>query len=115
MGQRNGLIDENMAAFVAANARKLNSAINRAGDNLFDFFGLRTLYDRYLLRHPETRDVIETPQFFFLRIACGIYQRVPDALDFYRLVSSLDYLSSSPTLFNTGTPPAQLSCCLLLS
>ena len=56
---------------------------DRAGDNLFDFFGLRTLYDRYLLRHPETRDVIETPQYFFLRIACGIYQCVPDALDFY--------------------------------
>ena len=114
MGQRNGLIDENMAAFVAANARKLNSAINRAGDNLFDFFGLRTLYDRYLLRHPETRDVIETPQYFFLRIACGIYQRVPDALDFYRLISSLDYLPSSPTLFNAGTRRPQLSSCFLL-
>jgi len=57
-------------------------------------FGLRTLYDRYLLRHPETRDVIETPQYFFLRIACGIYPRVPDVLDFYRLISSLDYLPS---------------------
>jgi ribonucleoside-diphosphate reductase alpha chain len=114
MGQRNGLIDETMAAFVAANARKLNSAIDRTNNDLFDFFGLRTLYDRYLLRHPETRDVIETPQYFFLRIACGIYQRVPDALDFYRLISSLDYLPSSPTLFNAGTRRPQLSSCFLL-
>src|SRR5215470_3017736 len=114
MVQRNGLIDGDMAAFVAANSRKLNSAIERDNDDLFDFFGLRTLYDRYLLRHPETRDVIETVQYFFLRIACGIYQRVPDALDFYRLISSLDYLPSSPTLFNAGTRRPQLSSCFLL-
>ncbi len=114
MGQRNGLIHEKTAAFVAANARKLNSAIVQTNNDLFDFFGLRTLYDRYLLRHPETRDVIETPQYFFLRIACGIYQRVPDALDFYRLISSLDYLPSSPTLFNAGTRRPQLSSCFLL-
>jgi ribonucleoside-diphosphate reductase alpha chain len=114
MGQRNGLIDGDMAAFVAANSRKLNSAIEHASNDLFDFFGLRTVYDRYLLRHPETRDVIETPQYFFLRIACGIYQRVPDALDFYRLISSLDYLPSSPTLFNAGTRRPQLSSCFLL-
>jgi ribonucleoside-diphosphate reductase alpha chain len=114
MGQRNGLIDSDVAAFVAANSRKLNSAIEYASNDLFDFFGLRTVYDRYLLRHPETRDVIETPQYFFLRIACGIYQRVPDALDFYRLISSLDYLPSSPTLFNAGTRRPQLSSCFLL-
>jgi len=114
MGQRNGLIDGDMAAFVAANSRKLNSAIEDVNNDLFDFFGLRTVYDRYLLRHPETRDVIETPQHFFLRIACGIYQRVPDALDFYRLISSLDYLPSSPTLFNAGTRRPQLSSCFLL-
>jgi ribonucleoside-diphosphate reductase alpha chain len=114
MGHRNGLIDEKVAAFVTANARKLNSAIDRAGNDLFDFFGLRTLYDRYLLRHPEMRNVIETPQYFFLRIACGIYQSVPDVLDFYRLISSLDYLPSSPTLFNAGTRRPQLSSCFLL-
>jgi ribonucleoside-diphosphate reductase alpha chain len=113
-GQRNGLIEDTVAAFVAANARKLNAAIDRENDHRFEFFGLRTLYDRYLLRHPETRDVIETPQYFFLRIACGIYQRVPDALDFYRLISSLDYLPSSPTLFNAGTRRPQLSSCFLL-
>ncbi len=114
MGRRNGLIDGDVAAFVADNSRKLNSAIDQAGNDLFDFFGLRTVYDRYLLRHPETRDVIETPQYFFLRIACGIYKRVPDVLDFYRLISSLDYLPSSPTLFNAGTRRPQLSSCFLL-
>jgi ribonucleoside-diphosphate reductase alpha chain len=114
MGHRNGLIDEKVAAFVAANARKLNSTIDRTSSDLFDFFGLRTLYDRYLLRHPEMRNVIETPQYFFLRIACGIYQCVPDVLDFYRLISALDYLPSSPTLFNAGTRRPQLSSCFLL-
>lgn len=114
MGQRNGLIDGEVAAFVADNSRKLNSAIDHASNDLFDFFGLRTVYDRYLLRHPETRDVIETPQYFFLRIACGIYKRVPDVLDFYRLISSLDYLPSSPTLFNAGMRRPQLSSCFLL-
>lgn len=113
-GQRNGLIDPDVAAFVADNSRKLNFAIDHAGSDLFDFFGLRTVYDRYLLRHPETRDVIETPQYFFLRIACGIYKQVPDVLDFYRLISALDYLPSSPTLFNAGTRRPQLSSCFLL-
>jgi ribonucleoside-diphosphate reductase alpha chain len=114
MGQRNGIIHDEVTAFVAANARKLNSAVDPKRDDEFDFFGLRTLYDRYLLRHPETRDVIETPQYFFLRIACGIFQSVSDALDFYRLISSLDYLPSSPTLFNAGTRRPQLSSCFLL-
>src|SRR5579863_4478806 len=77
-GHSNGLIDDQVASFVAANARKLNSAVDRSRDNLFDFFGLRTLYDRYTLRHPVTRDVIETAQYFFLRIACGIYSSVPE-------------------------------------
>ena len=72
------------------------------------------MYDRYLLRHPETRVVIETPQQFFLRVACALSENVLEALELYRLFSSLEYLPSSPTLFNAGTRHEQLSRCFLL-
>src|SRR5689334_1893034 len=67
-GHELGLINERLLGFVQANARKLNDALDANLDQRFDYFGLRTLYDRYLLRHPHTRRVIETPQQFFLRI-----------------------------------------------
>src|SRR6185437_10128136 len=77
-------------------------------------FGLRTVYDRYLLRHPTTRLVIETPQFFLLRVACGLSRTPAEAIGFYRLLSSLAYLPSSPTLFNSGTRHTQMSSCYLV-
>jgi len=113
-GHRLGLHNERLRAFVAQNARKLNDAIQPERDRQFEYFGLRTLYDRYLLRHPETRLVIETPQQFFLRIACALSETAPEALELYDLFSSLDYLPSSPTLFNSGTLHEQLSSCFLL-
>jgi ribonucleoside-diphosphate reductase alpha chain len=67
-----GLVADHVLEFVEANAPALNAAINSDRDRSFEFFGLRTVYDRYLLRHPERRDVIETPQYFFLRVACGL-------------------------------------------
>jgi ribonucleoside-diphosphate reductase alpha chain len=109
-----GLIAERLAGFVAQNARKLNAAIEPARSDRFEFFGIRTVHDRYLLRHPETREVIETPQQFFLRVACGVSDSVAEAVDLYRLFSSLEYLPSSPTLFNSGTRHEQLSSCFLL-
>ncbi|MGN7727035.1 ribonucleoside-diphosphate reductase subunit alpha [Luteimonas sp. 22616] len=109
-----GLINERLLGFVQANARKLNDAIDVSLDLRFDYFGLRTLYDRYLLRHPHTRKVIETPQQFFLRIACALSEDVPEALALYRRMGSLDYLPSSPSLFNAGTTHEQLSSCFLL-
>jgi ribonucleoside-diphosphate reductase alpha chain len=113
-GHEVGLINERLLGFVQANARKLNDAIDASLDLRFDYFGLRTLYDRYLLRHPHTRKVIETPQQFFLRIACALSEDVPEALALYRRMGSLDYLPSSPTLFNAGTTHEQLSSCFLL-
>ena len=80
----------------------------------FEYFGLRTVYDRYLLKHPETRKVIETPQYFFLRVACGLARSFEEAKEFYELVSTLDYMTSSPTLFNSATLRPQLSSCYLL-
>jgi len=111
---RAGLINERLQAFVAANARKLNDAVVPERDREFEYFGLRTLYDRYLLKHPRTRWVLETPQQFFLRVACAVSGSVPEALELYRLMSTLQYLPSSPTLFNAGTRHEQLSSCFLL-
>lgn len=113
-GHELGLINERLVTFVQANARKLNDAIDRSLDAKFDYFGLRTLYDRYLLRHPTARTVIETPQQFFLRIACALSEDVSDALALYRRMAQLDYIPSSPTLFNAGTTHEQLSSCFLL-
>ena len=113
-GHELGLINERLLAFVQAHARKLNDALDAQADQRFDYFGLRTLYDRYLLRHPTARSVIETPQQFFLRIACALSEDIGEALELYRLMASLDYLPSSPTLFNAGTTHEQLSSCFLL-
>jgi ribonucleoside-diphosphate reductase alpha chain len=109
-----GLVNERLAAFAAKNARKLNDSIVPERDREFEYFGLRTLYDRYLLKHPKTRLVIETPQQFFMRIASALSESVPDALELYRLFSTLEYLPSSPTLFNSGMKHEQLSSCFLL-
>ena len=113
-GHAAGLIGDEVAAFVEENAPALNAAINTDRDRKFQFFGLRTVYDRYLLRHPETRQVTETPQYFFLRVACGLSKDADEAIKFYDLMSSLAYLPSSPTLFNSGTRHAQMSSCYLL-
>ncbi|MPZ49421.1 MAG: ribonucleoside-diphosphate reductase subunit alpha [Dehalococcoidia bacterium] len=113
-GRGVGLINDRLGSFVADNARKLNDAIEPELDREFEYFGLRTLYDRYLLKHPQTRLAIETPQQFFMRIACALSETVPEALELYRLFSSLEYIPSSPTLFNAGTRYEQLSSCFLL-
>lgn len=113
-GHRLGLINDRLHAFVTDHARKLNDALVPARDRELEYFGLKTLYDRYLLTHPETRLVIETPQQFFLRIACALSETVHEALELYGLLSTLEYLPSSPTLFNAGTRHEQLSSCFLL-
>ncbi len=109
-----GLIAEQTAKLVADNSRKFDDAMLASRNDLFEYFGLRTLYDRYLLHHPETRKAIETPQYFFLRVACGLSSSPAEAIEFYDLISSLDYMPSSPTLFNSGTRYPQLSSCYLL-
>jgi ribonucleoside-diphosphate reductase alpha chain len=113
-GKQHGLVSKDLAAFVSENARKLNDAIDDRRSELFEYFGLRTVYDRYLLRHPETREAIETPQQFFLRVSCGLSRTVQEAVEFYRVISAHDYLPSSPTLFNSGTKHSQMSSCYLL-
>ena len=114
-GAELGILNERLRDFVAANARKLNDAIDPLATRRFEYFGLRTVYDRYLLRHPQLRKVIETPQYFFMRIACALGgNEISETLELYRLLSSLEYIASSPTLFNAGTSHEQLSSCYLL-
>ncbi|MFK4223560.1 ribonucleoside-diphosphate reductase subunit alpha [Streptomyces sp. NPDC019890] len=119
VGHREGLIADRTAEFVTLHAARLDALIDQDADDRFGYFGLRTLYSRYLLRHPITRQVIETPQHFMLRVAAGLAEDTSTrALDevaaLYRLMSRLDYLPSSPTLFNSGTRHPQMSSCYLL-
>ena len=114
LGHRAGLIGDETAAFVEANARKLDDAVRPVNDRRFEYFGLRTVYDRYLLRHPAARLVTETPQYWLLRVACGLSRTPAEAIGFYRLMASLAYLPSSPTLFNSGTRHTQMSSCYLV-
>lgn len=109
-----GLVAKATADFVVLHSRKLDQAIETERNDLFEYFGLRTVYDRYLLVNPQTREALETPQYFFLRVACGLSQSPQEAIEFYRLMSSLEYLPSSPTLFNAGSARSQLSSCYLL-
>ena len=114
-GAELGILNNRLRDFVTTNARKLNDAIDPHASRRFEYFGLRTVYDRYLLRHPQLRKVIETPQHFFMRIACALGgNEIGETLELYRLLSSLEYIASSPTLFNAGTAHEQLSSCFLL-
>ncbi|MEU2393074.1 ribonucleoside-diphosphate reductase subunit alpha [Streptomyces sp. NPDC007369] len=123
VGHREGLIADRTAEFVRLHASRLDALVEHTlaegADDRFGFFGLRTLHSRYLLRHPITRQVIETPQHFMLRVACGLAENdsigaVEEVASLYRLMSRLDYLPSSPTLFNSGTRHPQMSSCYLL-
>ncbi|QGG79692.1 ribonucleoside-diphosphate reductase subunit alpha [Litorivicinus lipolyticus] len=94
---------------------KLGAAIEADRDLQFGYLGLQTLYDRYFIHSNETR--FELPQVFFMRVAMGLSldeeNREDSAIEFYRLLSSFDYMSSTPTLFNAGTLRSQLSSCYL--
>lgn len=114
VGHAEGLIGDDTAAFVAAHATMLDATVDPDGDRRFEYFGLRTVADRYLLRHPTSRLVLETPQYWLLRVACGLSTTPDEATGFYRLMSSLAYLPSSPTLFNSGTRHTQMSSCYLV-
>jgi ribonucleoside-diphosphate reductase alpha chain len=119
VGHREGLIADRTAEFVRLHAGRLDALADPAADDRFGYFGLRTLYSRYLLRHPITRKVIETPQHFLLRVAAGLAEddtsrSADEVTALYGLMSRLDYLPSSPTLFNSGTRHPQMSSCYLL-
>lgn len=94
---------------------RLGAALKPERDYQFTYLGLQTLYDRYFLHSEEVR--FELPQMFFMRIAMGLaieeVNKEEKAIEFYDLLSSFDYMSSTPTLFNSGTLRSQLSSCYL--
>ena len=95
--------------------KKIGQAIDHTRDNQFTYLGLQTLYDRYFIHSEDT--TYELPQVFFMRVAMGLAMeeenREERAIEFYNLISSFDYMSSTPTLFNSGTVRPQLSSCYL--
>ena len=106
------LLDERLASF---DLKKLGAALDASRDLKFGYLGLQTLYDRYFLHIQGTR--IELPQAFFMRVAMGLalneIDREARAIEFYNVLSSFDFMSSTPTLFNSGTTRSQLSSCYL--
>jgi ribonucleoside-diphosphate reductase alpha chain len=111
-GVDNDLLDERMLQFDLA---KLGAALRPERDMRFDYLGLQTLYDRYFLHVRKTR--IEMPQAFFMRVAMGLslneIEREARAIEFYEVLSTFNFMSSTPTLFNSGTQRSQLSSCYL--
>jgi len=106
------LLDEKLGQYDLV---KLGAALKAERDLQFDYLGLQTLYDRYFLHIEEQR--IEMPQAFFMRVAMGLalgeVDREARAIEFYEVLSSFDFMSSTPTLFNAGTRRSQLSSCYL--
>ncbi|MEQ6916440.1 ribonucleoside-diphosphate reductase subunit alpha [Halomonas aquatica] len=96
---------------------RLGAALDHRRDNAFTYLGLQTLYDRYFIHRDEVR--YELPQVMFMRVAMGLSLNEDDrearAIEFYELLSSFDYMASTPTLFNAGTVRSQLSSCYLTS
>ncbi|MCD2515123.1 ribonucleoside-diphosphate reductase subunit alpha [Massilia sp. G4R7] len=111
-GIQNELLDEELGKY---DLERLAKALVADRDLQFGYIGLQTLYDRYFLHVRETR--IEMPQAFYMRVAMGLALREADrearAIEFYNLLSSFDFMSSTPTLFNSGTRRSQLSSCYL--
>ncbi len=106
------LLDERLMQF---DLQRLGAALKAERDLQFDYLGLQTLYDRYFLHEGKSR--IELPQAFFMRVAMGLslneIDREARAIEFYEVLSRFDFMSSTPTLFNSGTRRAQLSSCYL--
>ena len=111
-GVDNELLDEKLLQFDLA---RLGAALKPERDMQFDYLGLQTLFDRYFLHVRKQR--IELPQAFFMRVAMGLsldeVDRETRAIEFYEIMSSFDFMSSTPTLFNAGTLRSQLSSCYL--
>jgi ribonucleoside-diphosphate reductase alpha chain len=106
------LLDEKLQQY---DLKRLGAALDADRDLQFGYLGLQTLYDRYFLHHDGVR--IEMPQAFFMRVAMGLalneIDREARAIEFYSVLSSFDFMSSTPTLFNSGTRRSQLSSCYL--
>lgn len=111
-GIANGIINPKLQTF---DLDRLSSAIDCTRDSLFTYLGIQTLYDRYFIHDNQVR--YELPQLFFMRVAMGLALSEDDkdakAIEFYNQISQFDFMSSTPTLFNSGTVKSQLSSCYL--
>lgn len=112
-GVESGRLDPRLLEF---DLTYLAKHLKPSRDHLFHYLGAQTLYDRYFLRDYEQR-LLETPQYFWMRVAMGLSLHEPErekrALEFYRVMSRLDYVPSTPTLFHAGTTHPQMSSCYL--
>jgi len=112
LGVDNKYLDEKLLDF---DLEKLSLAIDIERDSLFEFLGIQTLYERYLQKHEEKR--FELPQAFWMRVAMGLAfnenNKEARAIEFYNVLSKMQFVSSTPTLFHSGTPHPQLSSCYL--
>ncbi len=109
-----GRLDRKMQEF---DLEKLSKELKIERDNLLMYLGAQTLYDRYFIRNPETKEILETLQGFWMRVAMGLAlneeEKEERAVEFYNIISTLRFVPSTPTLFHTGTLHPQLSSCYL--
>lgn len=110
-----GALSDQVLGLAQQNVEAIEYAIRHERDDHFEYFGLKTVVDRYLLRHPETRKLIERPQWLFMRVALGLAKSIQEAIEFYDVISQFHYMPATPTLFNSGTRHAQMSSCYLLT
>lgn len=107
-------LDEQMLAF---DFKKLSDALRPERDDLFQYLGAETLNERYLIKEPQTKETLETLQFFWMRVAMGVAlnesKKEDRAIEFYEMISTFRFVPSTPTLFHSGMPRPQLSSCYL--
>jgi len=115
MASELGVLSDNVLGLAQQDINAIEYAIRHERDDLFEYFGLKTIVDRYLLKHPESRKLIERPQWLFMRVAMGLSKNISEAIEFYDNISQFYYMPSTPTLFNSGTRHPQMSSCYLLT
>jgi ribonucleoside-diphosphate reductase alpha chain len=110
-----GVLSDSVLGLAEQDVETIEYAIRHERDDHFEYFGLKTVLDRYLIRHPQTRKAIERPQWMFMRVALGLSKNVQEAISFYDNISQFFYMPATPTLFNSGTRHPQMSSCYLLT
>jgi len=110
-----GVLSDNVLGLAQNDIQTIEFAIRHERDDNFEYFGLKTVVDRYLLRHPKTRKIVERPQWMFMRVALGLSHTVSEAIELYENISNFLYMPATPTLFNSGTRHPQMSSCYLLT
>lgn len=110
-----GVLSDTVLGIALEDVQAIEFAIRHERDDLFEYFGLKTVVDRYLLRHPKSRRLVERPQWMFMRVALGLSKNISEAIEFYDMISQFQYMPATPTLFNSGTRHPQMSSCYLLT